>query len=121
MATAIDLPPAPARAEAERHAALGSYLEALLPRFGLSAAALSDGFGLIVGRGRADAGALGALGVRCARGLTPGEDEFERTTGGADLYVHALSVAGRTLYLATLGARVRGLRRVTDELAAFVA
>ncbi|HEU4536085.1 MAG TPA: hypothetical protein VFS00_18300 [Polyangiaceae bacterium] len=111
----------PRRVDAEGLAALGAYLEALLSRFGLRAAALTDGRGLVVGRGGADARALSSLGERCARGQAPGEEEFERTTGGADLYVHALSVAGQTLYLATLGARVRGLHRVTDELAAFVA
>ncbi|MCU0684615.1 MAG: hypothetical protein MUF34_20610 [Polyangiaceae bacterium] len=124
MSTVINNVPtseSPRRVEAEGHAALGAYLEALLSRFGLRAAALSDGFGMVVGRGRADARALGALGERCARGQAPGEEEFERTTGGADLYAHALSVAGRTMYLATLGARVRGLHRVTDELSAFVA
>jgi hypothetical protein len=107
------------RADVERRAAIGAYLEALLSRFGLSAAALSDGFGLVIGRGNADGVALGTLGERCARGVA-GEDEFEQTTGGADLYVHALSVAGRTVYLATLGARVRGLRHVADELSALV-
>lgn len=123
MTLATDFVPAPVparRVEAERRAALGAYLEALLSRFGLSAAALSDGLGLVIGRGGTDGVALGTLGERCARGLAR-EDEFEQTTGGADLYVHALSVAGRTLYLATLGARVRGLHRVTDELAALVA
>jgi hypothetical protein len=100
---------------AEREEALQYLVEAVADRSDVRSVALIDGDNRIVaGMGMPDD--LAAL-ARVAGAVARGDacEDLESATAGTDLLTRGVSVAGRTLYLAALGTRVR---RMSDAAGA---
>lgn len=90
------------------------YFEALVSRGGPEVVALSDGSALVAGTGGSDEelSDIAAFGAACLE---------DRATDDAplaerDVFAHRVQCAGRELVLTTVGARVKGLRGLEQDL-----
>jgi hypothetical protein len=97
--------------------ALHFFLDALANSHGLSALALADGDGKLVAGARANHAAPLTDIAAVGRAVALGEDAggFDKVTAGEDLYALRIVVggAGRELFLTSLGARVKSVRKAT--------
>jgi hypothetical protein len=90
------------------------YFEHLVERGGPEAVVLSDGDTVLAGIGADEPtlSRLAAFGAACVYAKSGWVPEFEEH----DVYAHALHCGRRRFVLTTLGARVRTLRGVEDDL-----
>lgn len=101
--------------------AISLFLEAIAARNSLKALALAneDGF-LVAGAGRGcNLEWLAALGPVCAspEGARAAITSLiEDVTGGEDLFASAVTIAGQTLYLTSVGARVPRQKEAAETL-----
>ncbi len=102
--------------------ALELFLERLATRNQLGAVVVSDKKGRVVsGVGlMVDLRDLGKLGSDVASGRSV-DGEFQRVTGGDDLYVRELAVGEQSYVLSSLGGRVRRIADATDAIGRILA
>jgi len=102
------------RASHPAHAAT-FYFETMVHRGGPEVVTLSDGAALLAGTGGSDEELtkVAAFGASCFD-ENPNEDA---TLTERDVFAHRLQCADRQLILTTVGARVRGLRTLEQDLA----
>jgi hypothetical protein len=98
--------------------ALHFFLDALANSHGLSALALADGEGKLVAGARAKHAAPLTDIAAVGRAVALGEDAggFDKVTAGEDLYALRIVLGGhggRELFLTSLGARVKSVRKAT--------
>jgi hypothetical protein len=108
------------------HEAVAHYLAATTAGSGVLAVALASEEGAFLGgAGRADTlEQLAALGVRCAdrvAGDVPLDELVDAVSGGEDFYASRLTVCSKTLYLASLGARVPRQKVIATDLGRILA
>jgi hypothetical protein len=108
----------------KRHEALGLLLAAVKERSDVSAIAVVDANGLLIGgTGTArELAILGAVAVPVAAGEV--NELCERLTQGTDVFAKAVPMPLGTIYLAALGSRVgrmheaaRGVERILAQVA----
>ncbi len=103
------------------HDAVGRYLASVTQGSGVRAVALAGEEGSLLG-GVGDAeelALLAALGAGCAdrvAGYAELDELVDAVSGGDDFYATRLTVCDRTLYLASIGARVPRQQKVAAEL-----
>jgi hypothetical protein len=96
-----------------RHEALQYLVEAVLDRSDVTCAAIvGDDRRVVAAAGRAsEVGLLARVANDVARGDASGVDE------DADVLAHAVNIGGRTLVLAAVGSRIRGMPRAAKAVA----
>ncbi|WP_437593003.1 hypothetical protein [Sorangium sp. So ce1000] len=112
--------------------AVGRYLAEATLGSGVRAVALAGEEGSLLGGARGadvagnddDLALLAALGAGCAdklAGYAELDELVDAVTGGDDFYATRLTVCERTVYLASIGARVPQQKKVAAELGKILA